>query len=256
MPVSSQPRANTDMQTSTTSSLAEAAEVAVTATKPGNTPPTQNIADAELVQRVRDGNINAYEVIIRRHNQRLFRIARSIVKEDHEAMDVVQDTWVKAFYQLEQLKDPAGLIGWLSRITGNEAMMRLRKSRRIQYTADDLEDTHPDRDLSGIQHLGQQPMDKLANKQLRQLLEAAIDQLGVDYRSVYVMRAIQQLSVRETAQILEISEDAVKTRYLRARRSLQKSFESHLKQAQMEVFEFAGHRCDAIVKGVLARLTN
>jgi len=216
-----------------------------------NTPAksTASATDSELVARVREGEIDAFEIIMRRHNQRLYRIARSILREDHEAMDVVQETYVKAYYQLHKFKGPEGFVSWLSRIASNEAMMRIRKSRRIGYTFDDPEHKHPD-----MESPDPQPMDNLANQQLRKLLEVAIDRLPVDHRSVYVMRAIQQLSTLETAKSLDVSEDVVKTRYLRAKRSLQKVFESHLKKAGLEVFEFAGQRCDSIVQAVLKRI--
>jgi len=205
--------------------------------------------DSELVAQIREGHVDAFEIIMRRHNQRLYRIARSIVREDHEAMDVVQETYVKAYYQLHQFKGPEGFVSWLSRIASNEAMMRIRKSNRIDYTFDDPENKHLD-----MESPEPQPIDNIANQQLRKLLEDAIDNLTIDYRSVYVMRAIQQLSTLETARSLDITEDLVKTRYLRAKRSLQKVFETHLEKAELEVFEFAGQRCDSIVQAVLTRL--
>lgn len=208
------------------------------------------VSDSELVTRVREGVVDAFEIIMRRYNQRLYRIARSILREDQEALDVVQETYVKAYYQLHQFKGPEGFVSWLSRIASNEAMMRLRKSKRMDYTLDDPDHGHLDMESSDLQ-----PMDDLANQQLRKLLEDAIDKLPVNYRSVYVMRAIQQLSTRETAGSLGITEEVVKTRFLRAKRSLQKVFEVHLKKAGLEVFEFAGQRCDSIVLAVIRRLS-
>lgn len=207
--------------------------------------------DNELVAQVRAGEIDAYEIIMRRHNQRLYRIARSILREDDEAMDVVQETYVKAYYQLQQFKGPEGFVSWLSRIASNEAMMRIRKSKRIDYIFDDPEYKHLD-----MESHDPLPIDDLANQQLRKLLEDAIDKLPVDYRSVYVMRAIQQLSTLETAKSLNVTEDVVKTRYLRAKRALQKTFDTHLTKAGLEVFEFAGHRCNSIVQAVMGKLSN
>ena len=224
-------------------------QATITAESPAQ--PVTSAADSELIERVREGEIEAFEIIMRRHNQRLFRIARSILREDHEAMDVVQETYIKAYYQLHQFKGPDGFAGWLSRIASNEAMMRIRKSRRITYTLDKLENNYPE-----MESREPQPMDDIANQQLRKLLEDAIDGLSIDYRSVYVMRAIQQLSTLETAKSLDITEDAVKTRYLRAKRTLQKVFETHLAKAGLEIFEFAGERCDSIVQKVIARLHN
>lgn len=213
--------------------------------------PVAAATDNELVARIRGGDIDALEIIMRRHNQRLFRIARSILREDHEAMDVVQETYVRAWCQLHRFKGPLGFASWLSRIASNEAMMRLRKSRRLAYSLDD-----PEHEYMTIESPDPQPIEIVANQQLRNILENAIDRLPVRYRSVYVMRAVQQLSTEETALTLDISEDLVKTRFLRAKRTLQKIFEGHMEKAGLDVYEFAGHRCDAVVRGVLARLKN
>jgi len=206
-------------------------------------------SDMKVVERVRDGDIEAFEIIMRRHNQRLYRIARSILREEHEALDVVQETYVKAYYQLNQFKGPDGFAGWLSRIARNEALTRLRKSTRVVYTLDDPEYTHID-----MKSTDPLPMDDIASQQLRKLLEEAIDTLPIDYRCVYVMRAIQQLSTIETANSLDVTEHVVKTRYLRAKRALQKVFEGHLEKAGLESYEFAGQRCDTVVQTVLERL--
>jgi RNA polymerase sigma-70 factor (ECF subfamily) len=205
--------------------------------------------DIELVKQAIAGHVEAFELIMRRYNQRLYRIAKSILCEEHEAMDVVQETYVKAYYQLHQFRGPDGFASWLSRIAKNEAMMRIRKSRFLDFIEDDPVST-----LNKLESSELEPLDDLANRQLGQLIEQAIAQLPVEYRSVYVMRAIQQLSTRETADSLNISEDSVKTRYLRAKRSLQQIFETHLNNANLDVYEFAGQRCDAIVQAVLVRL--
>jgi RNA polymerase sigma-70 factor, ECF subfamily len=205
--------------------------------------------DSALVVQLRAGDLDALEILMRRHNQLLFRIARSIVGEDHEAMDVVQETYVKAWYQLHQFRGPGGFVSWLASIARNDAMMRVRKAKWMEYTIDD-----PEREPMNLQSHDLQPPEVLANQQLRKLLEEAIDKLPVNYRCVYVMRAVQQLSTEETALSLDISEALVKTRFLRAKRALQKVFEGHLKNAELNVFEFAGHRCDAIVRGVLEKL--
>lgn len=206
--------------------------------------------DAELVMRIRAGDVNALECIMRRHNQRLFRIARSILKDEHEAMDAVQDTYIKAYYQIAQFKGPEGFISWLSRIVSNEALTRLRNAKQLSYGLDEkiLEDN------ANAISVEPEALDILANHQLRKILENEIDKLSVEYRSVYVMRAIQQLSTQETALILNISVDNVKTRYLRAKRILQHGLKVHLKEAELEVFEFAGHRCDFIVSSVLSKI--
>ncbi len=212
--------------------------------------PGQAASDEELVTLTKHGNIIAFEAIMRRYNQRLYRIARSILNDEHEALDVVQDTYIKVYYQLEQFNGPGGFAGWLSRIASNEALMKKRKSNRITYILDDPKQKNPELEPFTTQT----PEDAPANQQLGLLLEEAIETLPIDYRSVYVMRAVQQLSTVETAHSLDITADTVKTRYSRAKRALQKVFEGHIEKTGLNIYEFAGHRCDAIVHNVLNTL--
>ncbi len=212
--------------------------------KPNNT----LVSDEQLIIQTQAGEKNAFEQIMRRYNQRLFRIARSILKDDTEALDIVQETYVKAYFQLDQYRGPTKFGSWLSRIATNEALGRLRSSKYITY---DFDDPEYEFDMESCEP---EPLNYLANQQLRELLENAIDQLPLHYRSVYVLRAIQKLSTSETAITLDISEDTVKKRFSRARKNLQKIFESHLQSAELSVFEFAGERCDLIVKNVLEKL--
>lgn len=205
--------------------------------------------DLVIIKRVLKGDADAFEIIMRRYNQRLFRIARSILKDEHEAMDVVQESYVKVYYQLDKFKGPNGFASWLSRIVSNEALMRLRKSHRINYTLDDPMNNDTEEPIIDFQ-----PIDLVAANQLRSLLEKAIDQLPLSNRSVYMMRAVQQLNTKETARSLDISEDVVKTRYLRAKKQLQQIFEKHIQKTGLNLHEFAGHRCDSIVNGVMGKI--
>ncbi len=206
-------------------------------------------ADIEVIKRVLAGNVDAFEIIMRRYNQRLYRIARSILKDEHEAMDAVQDTYVKVYYQLDTFKGPDGFASWISRIVSNEALMRLRKLHRINYTLDDPMHNDYDEPAHDVQ-----PLDLIAEEQLRHLREQAIDQLPVGNRCVYMMRAVQQLSTRETAQSLDVTEEVVKTRYLRAKRLLKKIFEEHIEKTGLGLHEFDGSRCDSIVLTVMDKL--
>jgi len=210
---------------------------------------SSNEPDTNIIQRVLDGNVEEFEIIMRRYNQRLYRIARSILKDEHEAMDAVQEAYIKAYYQLDKFNGPDGFASWLSRIVSNESLMRLRKSHRINYTLDDPMHNYSDEPVFDIQ-----PIDLIAAEQLRSLLEKAIDQLPVGNRSVYMMRAVQQLSTIETANSLDVTEEVVKTRYLRAKRLLQHIFEEHIQKTGLSLHEFDGNRCDAIVLNVMGRL--
>jgi len=209
-------------------------------------------SDAELVQRIQQGEINVYEGIMRRYNQRLFRVTRSILRNDAEAMDVMQETYLKAFVQLKTLQDIKALPAWLSRIARNEALQTLRQNQRTVLM--DSEQLEPVVELAAMIKVQDQPDSELANEQLRLLLERCIDKLPDAFRCVFVLRAIEQCSVRETATILELPEATVKTRYFRANALLQKQFSSHIQEAGLGLYEFAGHRCDAVVRYVLGQL--
>lgn len=211
-----------------------------------------HLSDDAILERVIDGDLDAYEGIMRHHNQRLYRIARSIVTDDAEAMDVVQETFIVAFDRLDDLREPAALPGWLAKITRNNALMRLRKSRRMQY----MDEPDFDNVLSLSANIKQpeQPDTTLANKQLGQLLEKFIDELPDAFRTVFMLRGIEQCSVASTAEILDIEPATVKTRYHRARLLLQKQVMNYSETAGVSVHEFAGHRCDAIVRNVLQHL--
>ncbi|WP_421864263.1 RNA polymerase sigma factor [Motiliproteus sp.] len=209
-------------------------------------------SDAELVTRILQGETNAYEGIMRRYNQRLFRVARGIVNSDAEAMDAIQEAYIKAFEQLERLQSIPALPGWLSRIARNEALQLLRRNQRnVAMAPEELESVVK---LTAMTKNYNGPDSEVANKQLGQLLESNINQLPDSFRSVFILRAIEQCSVRETAEILDLEEGTVKTRLFRANALLQKQLSLHLSESGVALYEFAGHRCDAVVRGVLARL--
>lgn len=211
------------------------------------------VTDASLIQQVKNGNLGAYEGIMRRHNQRLFRLARGIVGDDTEAMDVVQEAYITAFKQLKTLRDTKAFATWLARITKNEALMQLRKNQR-SITMDDqqLESVI---ELSAQSNGPRQPDNELANQQIKKLIEDSIDKLPGPFRSVFMLRSIEQCSVRETAGILEIKEATVKTRFHRAKILLQQQLNQYIEKAGLSVHEFAGERCDAIVQNVMQRIS-
>lgn len=211
-----------------------------------------HLSDDVILTRVSDGDLDAYEGIMRHHNQRLFRIARSIVTDDAEAMDVVQETFIIAYERLQDLKDPTALPAWLARITRNAALMRLRKSRRLNYMDEPEFDNVLN--LSTAVKRPEQPEKTLANDQLRQMLEQFIDDLPDAFRAVFMLRAIEQCSVATTAELLEIEAATVKTRYYRARLLLQKRLMDYSDSIGVAVHEIAGHRCDTIVCNVLEKL--
>ena len=220
--------------------------VAVNAASPAS---FSHLSDDVILARVIDGDLDAYEGIMRHHNQRLFRIARSIVADDAEAMDVVQETFIVAYERLQELNNSAALPAWLARITRNAALMRLRKSRRLHYMDEPEFDNVLN--LATAIKRPEQPEKTLANQQLRQMLEQFIDELPDAFRAVFMLRAIEQCSVATTAELLEIEAATVKTRYHRARLLLQKRLMDYSDSIGVAVHEFAGHRCDTIVCNVL-----
>ena len=217
------------------------------------TPPTpgrEAMSDDTIVERVRAGDTRLYEVLLRRYNQRLYRLARSILRDDALAQDAVQEAYVAAYFRLDQYVAKGAFGAWLSRIAVNEALMSKRKrSRQPQLSVGDDEgipllDSHPLND----------PSHHSANRELTALIETAIDGLPEAYRVVFVLRGVQQLSIEETADSLGIPAATVKTRYHRARERLQQALSPHIEGAGLHAFEFAGRRCDRMVARVMTRL--
>jgi len=208
------------------------------------------MSDDTIVERVRAGETRLYEVILRRYNQRLYRLARSILRDEGLAQDAVQEAYVAAYFKLDQYVAKGTFGAWLTRIAANEALMSKRKRSRQPESSssgdDDLRllDSHP---LS-------EPSHDSANRQLTALIESAVDGLPEAYRVVFVLRGVQQLSIEETADSLGIPAATVKTRYHRARERLQQALSPHIEGAGLHAFEFAGRRCDQMVARVMTRL--
>ncbi|WP_290699172.1 RNA polymerase sigma factor [Amphritea sp.] len=203
-------------------------------------------SDLALITRVRAGNSAAFEPLMRRYNQRLFRLSRSLCKNDTDAMDILQDSYVIAYEKLAQFSGPDGFVGWLSRIVRNEALMRIRRNKLVDICS--IEGHEP------LELYKENPSEVLAQGQLTKIIEQAIDQLPEGYASVFVMRGVQQLTTQETAISLDLEIDVVKKRYSRAKMKLRQHLDQHIQAAGLDVFEFAGEHCDAVVSNVLARI--
>ncbi|AKJ30841.1 RNA polymerase sigma-54 factor RpoN [Caldimonas brevitalea] len=212
--------------------------------------------DAELVESVLAGDACAFEAIMRRHNRLMFRTARSIVGDDAEAQDVVQEAYLRAFTAIAGWRGASALATWLARIAMNVAVsIQRKKSRWIEMDSPDevLEDG-PERTLSETGAGPAGPEEQAAQAQVRRLLEQAIDRLPPIYRSVFMLRAVEELSVEEAAETLAVTPDVVKTRFLRARAMLRSELGAEVGVAAQRVHTFAGERCDAVVATVLAEL--
>jgi RNA polymerase sigma-70 factor (ECF subfamily) len=212
-------------------------------------------SDAALRQRVVDGEQAAFADLMRRYNRRLYRVARSILRDDAEAEDALQDAWIQAYRALPDFRGEASLATWLTRIVMNAALMRRRRSGRmaevIELGADaPLEQGGAARDAaeSGL------PEHAALRAQARGLIEAKIDGLPEVFRTVFILRAVEELSVEETGRVLDIPEATVRSRYFRARGMLRESLAREFDFALDDAFGFDGARCDRIVSKVMDRL--
>ena len=211
--------------------------------------------DDELVARATGGDANAFEAIMRRHNRLLFRTARSILKIDAEAEDALQESYLRAWRALPQFRADAKLSTWLVRIVINEALGRLRQRSAGVVPLDDALDITDSQTEPSMQDDPNQRPDSMAMRSdVRRLMEARIDQLPQAFRTVFMLRAVEELSVQEIAEALQLPEATVRTRYFRARGLLRAGLSRDIDVATSEAFAFAGARCDRIVAGVVARL--
>ncbi|MGE5117973.1 MAG: RNA polymerase sigma factor [Betaproteobacteria bacterium] len=212
--------------------------------------------EAALVERACEGDASAFEAIMRRHNRLLFRTARGIAGDDAEAQDAVQEAWLHAFTRLAAWRGEARLGTWLARIAVNAALDAQRKRGRLvvlDAPAEDDESATPPEPM--MSQASDTPDSAAERGELRALLQRAIEALPPIYRSVFMLRAVEELSVDETAYCLRVSDSVVKTRYLRARAMLRDALTSQvLDTHSREAFAFAGARCDAVVAHVLGVL--
>lgn len=212
--------------------------------------------DIELVQLARRKESDAFRIIMQRHNRRLYRVARSVVADDSEAEDVVQEAYVRAFGSLGQFRGDASLATWLTRITLNEALGRLRRQRSmVDLEVLDAQPTgHSQIIPFPLMPADTDPERAAAQRQIRRLIEGAVDDLPEIFRVVFVMREIEELSTEETADLLGLPAATVKTRLHRARSALRRSLDDRLASTLREAFPFDGKRCAETADKVLLRL--
>jgi RNA polymerase sigma-70 factor, ECF subfamily len=204
--------------------------------------------DAALLARARDGDAAAFWGLMGRYDQRLFRIARSILRDEHEAEDTVQETYVLALSSIDHFREEAGVSTWLARIAINESLGRLRR-RRPMVGLDEVGDQATPLQLPPARL----PEAIAARAEIRALTEAAIDRLPLSLRTVFVMRAIEEMSIAETSAALEIPPQTVKNRFYRARSKLRRALTVDLGAIFEDIFPFAGKRCEDLRRRVLGR---
>ena len=212
-------------------------------------PRTSALGDEALVRNVLAGEVAQFAVLMRRHNRRVFRVARGILGSDAEAEDASQDAFVTAYERLEQLTAPAKFGGWVSRIAANAALLRLRRHRKLLALVERGEVTPmPDQSTETT------PEQAAQHRELRTVLERAIDELPDIYRAVLVMRDVEAMTTAEVAEVLTIDIATVRVRLHRARRLMQQQLVETLDLAAADAFAFDGERCDRLVAAVFRRI--
>src|SRR3954470_21760486 len=211
-------------------------------------------ADTDLVSRAAAGDARAFERLMREHNRMMFRTARAILRDDAEAEDALQEAYFQAYRSLGTFRADARFSTWLARIVVNESLMRLRKqSRRASIVP--IQAAAPVEEVEQVSDDAMDKPDTSAERgEMRRLLEAQIDLLPDAYRTVFMLRAVEELSVEETSAVLDIPPATVRTRFFRARSLLREGLAQKMDLACEDAFSFAGARCDRIVANVLARI--
>jgi len=209
-------------------------------------------SDHDLIARVRNGEGAAFEKLMRRYNQRIFRTARAVLRDEAEAEDVVQETFVRAFRHLEQFEERSSVGTWLTRIAVNEALSRLRRSRLFDVL--DSETNQKEGGCYSVESKQPGPEEQASSQELRSVLTAAIDSLSQELRTVFVLREIEGLSTLETSEALQLTSEAVRVRFHRARQALRRAVEKQVGDKVQGLFTFAGARCDRTVAQVFLKL--
>jgi RNA polymerase sigma-70 factor (ECF subfamily) len=206
------------------------------------------LQDEEIVSRILEGNSALFEVLMRRHNERVFRAARAILRDDREAEDVMQEAYVNAYAHLAQFDRRARFSTWLTRIAVYEALARAKRRGRTELMEEaSLEAVMPTTSQPD-------PERETFGHELGKLIESAVDNLGDGYREVFMLRQVEGMNTAETAEVLGVSEDVVKTRFSRARHAIQRDLLDRMGSAAATAFTFGQARCDRVVAIVLTRI--
>jgi RNA polymerase sigma-70 factor (ECF subfamily) len=214
------------------------------------------LEDADLVRMALQRQEGAFRIIMQRHNRRLYRCVRSIVRDDSEAEDIVQEAYVNAFSNFATFRGDASLVTWLTRIALNEALARVRRRRpTLEWAALDTDKCDEAQIIPfPLMAMNTDPERTAAQREIRRLIERAIDDLPEPFRVVFVMREIEDMSIEETADFLGLRQATVKTRLHRARRLLRKALDTQLATTLTDAFPFDGVRCARMTDTILWRL--
>jgi RNA polymerase sigma-70 factor (ECF subfamily) len=207
-----------------------------------------------IARRIAAGDRLAFEALMRCHNRRLYRLARATLRDRTEAEDALQDAYICAYRSIGQFRGDASLSTWLSRLVLNECFARLRRTARRQNVISIVSPNIPIESTPMLANESDSPDKELGRAQMRDLLERKVDELPDNFRIVFVLRSVEELSVDETAGSLGIPEETVRSRHFRAKTMLRESLSRELNLAERDLFEFGGPHCDQVVANVLARL--
>jgi RNA polymerase sigma-70 factor (ECF subfamily) len=219
--------------------------------------PLSGIGDLDLASRIARGDRGAFAAVMRRHNRLLYRTARAILRDDADAEDVLQDAYLKAYAKIATFSGESRLSTWLVRIVVNEALGRLRQRKRDRTVVPfaPIDDRRSESEEDRMPGRPEETPENMAFRaQLRKLIERRIDELPVAFRTVFILREVEELTVEETALALQIPDGTVRTRLFRAKSLLRESLAREMELDVDSLFEFAGARCDRIVDNVLKRL--
>jgi RNA polymerase sigma-70 factor (ECF subfamily) len=208
------------------------------------------LLDSEVVRRVVDGDTALFEILLRRHNQTVYRAVRAILGSDEEVEDVMQQAYLNAYAHLGQFADRARFSTWLIRIAVNEALARLRKRQSTAWSWDGGDDMT----LLRVESTTPDPEQQASTAELRGVLEAELSAMPASYRTVLVLRDVEGLSTAEAASCLDVSEDVIKTRLSRARGVLRDGLARRAGSTLTAIYPFGSSRCDRVVDAVMARL--
>lgn len=210
--------------------------------------------DSTIARLVAGGDRSAFELLMRRYNRRLHRLARASLGDEAEAQDALQDAYLCAYRSIRQFRGDSALSTWLSRIVLNECLARKRRATRRQNVISIVSWESNMERVADVADSAEGPDSTLARAQMRSVLERKVSELPEIFRVVFVMRSVEELSVEETAQCLDISEETVRSRHFRAKSLLRESLAKDVDVAERDVFAFAGVHCDRIVANVLRQL--
>jgi RNA polymerase sigma factor (sigma-70 family) len=212
--------------------------------------------DCAMASRVACGDASAFESIMRQYNRRLYRLARATLRDRTEAEDALQDAYLCAYRSMSSFRGDASLGTWLSRLVLNECYGRMRRTMRRENVAPMVSASRHADSAQMIIDQCNSPDSELDRMQVRELLERKVDELPENYRMVFVLRSVEELSVDETAESLGIPEETVRSRHFRAKSLLRESLAREMDLAQPNLFEFGGRHCDRTVANVLKMLGN